>query len=74
MNYWKYDLTEQIFLSERDTILAEHGEWSMNDTVEVAKKMLKIGKRRTLIRAVEDILTDVPLLTFNIEIDIIIGQ
>lgn len=51
LNYWKYDLTEQIFLSERDTILAEHGGWSMNDTVEVAKKMLKMGESAERVAA-----------------------
>lgn len=51
LNYWKYDLTEQIFLSERDAILAEHGGWSMTDTVEVAKKMLKMGESAERISA-----------------------
>ena len=43
LNYWKYDLTEQIFLSERDAILAEKGGWAMSDTIDVVKKMLKMG-------------------------------
>ena len=44
LQYWKYDRTEQIFLSERDTILAEKGRWSRSDTIAVAKNMLKMGE------------------------------
>ena len=51
LQYWKYDLTEQIFLSERDTILAEKGRWSMSDTIEVAKNMLKMGETEDRVAA-----------------------
>lgn len=51
LQYWKYDLTEQIFLSERDTILAEKGRWAMSDTIEVAKNMLKMGETEDRVAA-----------------------
>lgn len=51
LQYRKYDLTEQIFLSERDTILARKGGWSMYDTIEVAKDMLKMGKTEDRVAA-----------------------